>query len=195
MNAFGYRRRPDPFVDEYGFTTTGMALALLVTLALLFSAAQVYRINAASAEVQDVADAAALAAENQVAEFMLVARVCDALILSLSLTGAMSAGLGVVCLCTPATASASEVFLKTAREIFQARDRFADAAVETLESIQKALPFLAAARAAAVASANDSSTLGSQYVGIAVLVPDTGKAIECSSPDAEEVLDDIDSRA
>ena len=87
-----------------------MALALLVTLALLFSAAQVYRINAASAEVQDVADAAALAAENQVAEFMLVARVCDALILSLSLTGAMSAGLGVVCLCTPATASTSEVF-------------------------------------------------------------------------------------
>lgn len=195
MSAFGHRRQSDPFVDEYGFTTTGMVLALLVTLALLFSAAQVYRINAASAEVQDVADAAALAAENQVAEFMLVARICDALVLSLSLTGVMSAGLGVACLCTPATASASEVFLKTAREVFQARDRFADAAVETLESIQKALPFLAAARAAAVASANDSSALGSRYVGIAVLVPDTGKAIECSSPDAEGVLDDIDSRA
>ena len=52
------------FRDEEGSTTAGMAVALLVTLSLLFSAAQVYRIHAAGAEVQEVADAAACAALN-----------------------------------------------------------------------------------------------------------------------------------
>ena len=37
------------FRDEKGSTTAGMAVALLVTLSLLFSAAQVYRIHAAGA--------------------------------------------------------------------------------------------------------------------------------------------------
>lgn len=46
------------FRDEEGSTTAGMAVALLVTLSLLFSAAQVYRIHAAGAEVQEMADAA-----------------------------------------------------------------------------------------------------------------------------------------
>ena len=55
-------RRPfGLFRDEDGFTTVGVALALLVTLALVFTSAQVYRVSSASADVQDVADAAALA--------------------------------------------------------------------------------------------------------------------------------------
>ena len=53
------------FRDEKGSTTAGMAVALLVTLSLLFSAAQVYRIHAAGSEVQEVADAAACAALNR----------------------------------------------------------------------------------------------------------------------------------
>ena len=103
-----FNRRKDLFRDEEGFTTTSMVLSLLVTLALLFTSAQVYRIQTASAEVQDVADAAALAAENQVAEFMLVARFCDAVVLSLSLTGITVTGLGIAALCTPVTASISD---------------------------------------------------------------------------------------
>ena len=46
----------DIFRDEHGFTTTSMVLSLLVTLSLLFATAQVYRVNSAAAEVQDVAD-------------------------------------------------------------------------------------------------------------------------------------------
>ena len=86
------------FRDEAGFTTAGVACALLVTLALVFTSAQVYRVSSASADVQNVADAAALAAENEVAEFMIAVRVCDAVVLSLSLTGAATAGLGVAAL-------------------------------------------------------------------------------------------------
>ena len=80
----------DVLFDKDGFSTLGMVVALLVTLSLLFSAARVYRVSSASADIQNVADAAALAAENEVAEFMIVVRVCDAVVLSLSLTGLAS---------------------------------------------------------------------------------------------------------
>ena len=50
--------------DDGGFSTLGMAVALLVALSLVFSAAQVYRVSSASADIQDVADACVLAAEN-----------------------------------------------------------------------------------------------------------------------------------
>lgn len=90
--------------DDGGFSTLGMAVALLVTLSLVFSAAQVYRVSSASADIQDVADACVLAAEGEVAEFMIAVRVCDAVVLSLSLTSAAMFGLGVVALCAPPAA-------------------------------------------------------------------------------------------
>ena len=37
----------DAFHDEEGMTTVGMVLALLVTLALVFSAGQAYRVGSA----------------------------------------------------------------------------------------------------------------------------------------------------
>ena len=89
------------FRDEQGFTTVSMVLSLLIALSLVFSSAQVYRINAASSQVQDVADAAALAAGNQVSDFVLSVRLCDAVVLSLSLTSLVSYGAGVVALCVP----------------------------------------------------------------------------------------------
>lgn len=183
------RRGPfDPFRDEEGFTTVGVALALLITISLVFTAAQVYRVNSASADVQDVADAVALAAENEVAEFMIVVRVCDAVVLSLSLTGAVVTGLGVAALCTPVTAAASEVLLKAAREVVRARNAFAEKATAGLNRLQKALPFLAAANAAAVASANNGGPMGASYVGLAVLVPTKGEEL---SVDAAEAAGDL----
>lgn len=65
------------FRDEEGLTTVGMVLALLIALALVFSAGRAYRIGSAASEVQNVADAAALAAENEIGEFMIVVHVCD----------------------------------------------------------------------------------------------------------------------
>jgi len=184
------------FRDESGLTTTSMVLSLLITLSLLFTAAQVYRINSASAEVQDVADAAALSAENQVAEFMLIARFCDAVVLSLSLTGAMVCGLGIAALCTPATAALSEGLLSASRRIFEVRNSFADRAANVLNKLQEALPFFAAACAAGVSAANNENSSGAQYVGVAVLVPTKGEEIEVSVEDAtEQLLDDVDSQA
>lgn len=174
-NCVSARLWRDPFRDEAGLTTVGMVLALLITLSLVFSAGQVCRLSAASSEVQNVADAAALAAENEVAEFMIVVRVCDAVVLSLSLTSLVATGLGIAALCTPVTATASETLLKAGHEVARARDGFAEKAASGLNKLQRLLPFLSAANAAAVGAANNGST--ANYVALAVLAPAKGDEI------------------
>lgn len=184
------------FRDENGFTTTSMVISLLITLALLFTAAQVYRVNSASAEVQDVADAAALSAETQVAEFMVVARFCDAVVLSLSFTGIGAYGLGVAALCTPATAPASEKLIEAGMQAFKARDQFADRAKAVLTKLQEALPFFAAACAAGVSMENNANSSGSSYVGLALLVPGKGEPITSDVDDGSDAFaDDVNEQA
>ncbi len=165
------------FHDERGFTTVGMVLALTITLSLIFTTAQVYRLNSASAQVQNVADAAALAAENTVSDYVTVARLCDAVILTLSLTGTVLYGIGIVALCVPPAASVGERLVSAGDEVFNARDGFAKGAVEALNDVQKALPYLVAVRAAHVVAANDATQEGARYVGAAILVPFEGQPI------------------
>ncbi|MEG0477630.1 MAG: pilus assembly protein TadG-related protein, partial [Raoultibacter sp.] len=167
----------DIFHNEEGFSTLGMVLALLVTLSLIFTTAQVQRIESASAGIQNVADAAALAAENPVAEFFIIARVCDAIVLSLSLTAVATLGLGVAALCVPATLPLAEKLLKAAGDVIKTRDSFAKKAAKGLNELQKALPFLCAANAAAVVAANSDEAAGTHYVGFALILPSAGEEI------------------
>lgn len=156
--------------DESGLTTTGMVLSLLLTLALVFSSAQVYRVNSVSSRVQSVADAAALAAGNVVAEFMIAVRLCDAVALSLSLGSLTATGLGVVACCVPGAQAAGGKLIDAGQHLGKQRDSFSRKASEGLTRVQKTLPFLSAAAAASVANANGSDA--SSYVAMAVLVPD-----------------------
>ncbi len=174
------RQMTDRFANEDGFTTVGTVVALLVTLALLFSAAQLYRIGSLSADVQDVADAAALAAENEVAEFMVAVQVCDALVLSASLLSLTLSALGVVAACVPPAAALSTKLLDMGKKVMDARDSFAEKAEAGLNKLQEALPFLAAANAATVGFANngDGGSGGSAYLAVAVLVPEKGRDIQ-----------------
>ena len=82
--------------DDGGYTTVAMAVALLVCLTLVFSAASAEWAMARSAEVQEVADASALAGSNCVAAFSTVYQVLDACVLSLGLSGVMVLGAGMV---------------------------------------------------------------------------------------------------
>lgn len=182
--------------DEQGFSTPAMVVALLVALSLVFSSAQVYRVSSASADIQSVADAAALAAENEIAEFMILVRTCDAVILSLSLASTVSAGLGVAALCTPVTAGASEVLLDAAHKLAEGRDSFAQKAADGLNELQKALPFLAAANAASVASANNGGVMDARYLALAVLSPEEGQEIRVGGADQiGELLASADAQA
>lgn len=167
----------DIFRDEKGITTAGMAVSLMLCLTLIFSGAQLYRVSSTSAEIQEVADVAALAAENEVAEFMIAVKVCDAAVLSMTLLAATVYGIGVVAACVPPLAALSEQLISLAGEITQARDRFAHTAIDGLNTLQKALPFLAAASAAGIASANNHGAMDANYYAIAVLVPQNGAQI------------------
>ena len=120
--------------DDGGFTTIGMVLALLITLSLLFTTAQVYRVQTASASVQNVADSVALAAEGPVAEFYVVVRVCDAISLSLTLTGVVVTGVGIVALCIPPTAALGSKLIEVGKSVFSARDSFVEQANAALEA-------------------------------------------------------------
>lgn len=180
----------DGFHDEQGFTTLGVVLALLIALSLVFSTAQVQRINSVAAEVQDVADVAALAAQNEVAEFMVVVRVCDAVVLSMTLTGLIVTGVGVVALCVPPAASVGTTLVRAGKQILAARDRFSDAASEGLNRLQSALPFLSAVNAAAVAQANNGSDPGSSYLALALPCPTQARDVEKRSFDEGQSLSD-----
>lgn len=184
--------------DERGFTTAGVVVALLVTLALVFSAAQVYRVRSASAEVQEVADVAALAAEGQVADFLWVVHKADAVTLSMTLLSIALFALGVVALCLPVADSLAPKLLEYAQKVLEARNSFAERAAEGLGRLQEALPFLAAAKAAACARANDGTGAAeASYVAVALLVPAKGEPIEVPAAEGlegfgEDVADQSD---
>lgn len=183
-------KRGNLFCCEEGFSTTGMVVALLVSLSLLFSAAQIYRINSVSADVQNIADAAALAAENEVAEFMVAVRVCDAVAFSLSLTGMAAYGFGIVALCVPNGAALGEKLIELGGKVMDARASFVRTATERLGDYQRALPFLASVNALSVASANDGGPLQARYIAVAVLVPFAGEEIECANAEGMQEFED-----
>lgn len=188
------RRRAgcDVFHAEEGFSTVGMVFALLLTLSLVFTTAQVYQLESTSSHVQNVADAAALAAENEVAEFYIVVRLCDAVVLTLSLTGIATMGLGVAALCVPATASLASSLIELSGKMIDARNAFAVRAASGLNKVQAILPFLCAANGSSIAQANSGVSGGTRYFGFALALPVKGDPIEVgASGAADDLLQDI----
>ncbi len=189
------RRRGRCFIaEDGGFTTVGMVLALLVTLSLLFTTAQVYRVQTASASVQNVADSVALAAEGPVAEFYVIVRVCDAVSLSLTLTGVVVTGIGIVALCVPPTAALGSQLVEAGKKALSARDSFVEKANAALEKTQRALPYLSAAEALSVARANSGGVGEANYVAFAVLLPEGGESTEIAGAgNAGAAVDAVDA--
>ena len=188
-------RRRSVFWAEEGFSTLGMVLSLLITLCLVFTAARVYEINSLSADVQDVADAAVLAGENTVAEFYIVSQVCDAVVLSLNLSRLTVAGLGIVAACIPPTKGLATSLFRAADDISKATSSFSKKAKETLDNLQRALPFLANARALAVLNAN-SGKEGSMYVGMVVLAPwEAEDLVELDLSKGDDAIDAVEEQS
>lgn len=124
------------FCKQDGFTTIGAACAILLTCALIFGCLWVARSESQGAGVQSVADAAALAAENEVAEFAIAVRVADATLLTLSLTGLSLLGVGSVCCCFPPSAAAGTRFIDAGKTILEKRDSVAKAEHKALNAAQ-----------------------------------------------------------
>lgn len=155
--------------DEGGYTTVAVALALLISLSLVFAAASAQWIGARSSEVQEVADAAALSGQNAVAAYATVAQVLDACVLSMGLAGFVTCAAGLAVSCVPGLASAGAGMTKAGSRVLETRRTFCRRACEGLRRLEGLLPALVVANSGSCVRAN--SREGLDYVGCAVPLP------------------------
>jgi hypothetical protein len=160
--------------DEGGYTSVAVAVALLLSLTLVFAAASAQWVTSRSAEVQEVADATAMAGQNAVAAYSTVAQVVDACVLSMGLAGLVTYGAGMVASCVPGASAAAAPVVETGAKILDARRSFAKSASEGLQKLEEALPTLVVANSASCVTAN--STGGISYVGCALPFPMESKS-------------------
>lgn len=180
--------------DEGGFTTPAAAVALLLVCSLLFMSLHGYRVGTRSGQIQYVADAGALAADNVVAEFVTAGQVVDALLLSCSLLGLTVYAVSAVAAFIPGGAGVAADLAQVGSKILKFRDRIADSAIKGLDQAQKALPALAALRASACVEANAAAS-GIDYKGFAVTFPLQGVQVSLADDTGvEEAAEDIESR-
>lgn len=159
--------------EEGGFTTPAAALAILLACSLMFVCARGVIIGSRSGQIQYVADAGALAADNVVAEFVTIGQAVDAVLLSMSLLGLTVYAVSAVAAFIPGAQSIALDIADVGSKILKARDHFAQSATRGLNTAQKALPALCAVRAAEVVQANANAS-GLPYAGIAITSPMTG---------------------
>ena len=157
------------FRDERGFTTVGVATALLVSLALTFAVVGAGWTASRAGDVQAVADAAALAGEDMVAAYTTIAQVLDACVLSLGLLGVIVMAVGLVLTIIPPAAEAGMQVVSWAQDLLQRRAQFARRCMEGLRRLETLLPGLVVFNSAAVVSANGGPAL--HYAGCAVPYP------------------------
>lgn len=171
--------------DEGGYTSVAVAVALLVSLALVFSAATAAWTLGRSADVQRVADATAMAGENSVAAFCTIAQVLDACVLSMGLMGTLVSGAGLVVACIPGARSLGAKVVDCGKKVLDARKSFARSCMQGLEKLEKTLPYLVVVNSAACVSANATSDIS--YVGVAIPYPQE------SMSDYSSLEDDLDA--
>jgi len=184
--AMGLNDSGSCFVDrDGGFTSIGVVVAMTLVVTLLFTSSQIYWINSTAGDIQFAADAGALAAENVVGEYLIVARVADAVVLSMSLFGLAVFGVAIVVSCIPSLQEVGLKLMDLGHKVFKARDTCAKQAQLALDSLQRALPFLCVVNAATTISANSfSPTAQASYLGLAIPLPLSGS--EISFPDDSE---------
>lgn len=168
-----------PFYKEGddGFTTVGMAIALLLAVVLAFGALQARWTQARSGQVQYVADAAVLAADSVVAELVFYSQVVDAVSLSLGVISLTAYAASAVAAFIPGGSAAAGSFADAGAKVLQARRDFSKSAVKGLNTAQKLLPALCTARALDVLRANGNAS-GVAYQGVAVPFPFQGESLD-----------------
>lgn len=157
------------FVNDHGYTSVAVATALLVSVTLVLCVASVEWTTSRSADVQQIADTAALAGSNAVARFYTVAQVLDACVLSMGLAGMTVMGAGLVMSAVPGAQAVAGETIDQGMRIIQARNTFARTAATGLSKVEKALPALIVLNAESCVRANSQD--GVRYVGAALPFP------------------------
>lgn len=157
------------FADEEGSTTVAAAVAILMSLVLVFGMVATQRVSVRAADVQAVADAGALAGMNVVAGYATTAQILDALVLSMGLVGMLTLAIGLVLSAIPLVDVAGPPVLRAASAMFEARAKLSRTAAQGLERLERAVPYLVAANSLAAVRANAGGE--GSYVGVAIPYP------------------------
>lgn len=176
--------------DEGGYTSIATAVALLVSISLVFVVASAEWTVSRSADVQPIADACALAGQNTVAAYYTTAQVLDACVLSMGLTGMAVMGVGLVAAAVPGGQAVSSQAISSGKDILDARMRFARSAASGLCKVEKAIPFAIIANSASCVAANSQG--GPAVTGVAIPFPlesHSDFSMLESYVDADEVAD------
>ena len=155
--------------DEGGYTSIAAAVALLVSVSLVFSVAAVEWTMSRSADVQPVADACAMAGQNTVAAYYTTAQVLDACVLSMGLTGMAVMGVGLIASAIPGAQAAAERAISAGSDILDARTTFARSVASGLSRLEQALPYAIVANSASCVAANSEAQ--ASLVGLAIPFP------------------------
>lgn len=182
------------FMKDDGFTSAGVAIALLLVAALIFASLHAFWIGSHSGEIQYVADAGALAADAVVADYISAGQVVDASLLSLSLLSLSIYAISAVASFIPGGQGVALKIANFASKIVKARKSFAKTAQKCLNALQDALPLLCAARATECIQANSNAS-GIAYKGSAIALPLKGTEIKLAkSEKLEEAGENIESK-
>lgn len=171
------------FIEDGAYTTVAAAVAMLATLALLFSAALATWSAGRSGDVQVSADATALAGANVVSSYHTAATVVDASLLSLGLAGLSMVGVGSIGVFAPGVQEAAVKTLDTGIDLLKLRNDFAESASRGLQKLEASLPFLVAANATRICSAQGFGSL--RYTGSALAVPSSSGSTFPALEDAQ----------
>lgn len=155
--------------DTGGYTSVATACALLVSLSLVFACASAAWTHARASEVQRVADAGALAAQNVVAGYSTVAQVLDACVLSLGIAGVVVGGAGLILSAVPGLHATGTATLKQSHAILSQRRAFARSSAQGLEKLEATLPYVMALNSYSVITSNAKGN--TTYVGVALPFP------------------------
>ena len=186
-------RGVSPFLDgEGGYTSVACAVALLVSISLVFTVAAVEWSISRSADVQPLADACAMAGQNTVAAYYTTAQVLDASVLSMGLAGMAVMGVGLVTAAIPGAQTVSSQAVEAGSDILDARQKFARQVASGLQKVEKAIPFAIVANSASCVAAN--AQRGSSLVGVAIPFPLESQS-DFSSLDSLVSGDDIGDNA
>ena len=184
---------------QEGFITPTFAVSLLLVVTLIFSAAHLHEAGGRAAEIQEIADAAAISGANVVASYRTVILIVDSVVLSMGLMGVTALALSLVLACIPATHALSVEVANIGRSILDARKTLAEAVTPALQKLEASLPLLVAARSSAVIAANSDEH--SRYVGTALAVPFTSATtieppadVDQEADESQAARDDVQER-
>lgn len=160
--------------EEDGYTSVAVAVALLVSFALVFSLAAAGWALSRSADIQAAADAAALSASQTVGAYSTCVQVIDAAAQTLGTAGMLMVASGMVAAAVPGGQAAGAAAADAGMKLLETRRHLVQTASQGLVRLEKVLPLLIMRRGMATIEAQSTERIS--YKGIVVPYPLTGSS-------------------